>query len=127
MVAKTQKKSNVVDLSKFQKAAEELYESYQIRVGENVVRLFNPIRIAPEARDRVFELAQAFDFGDDHEFSQEDLKTIHPAIIEIIELVGDDNVFYLTESIRNDLVVAMNVFTDYFQTVNLGEASSSES
>ena len=121
------KKSNVVDLGKFLDAAEDLYESYQIRVEGEIVKLYNPIRIAPEARERVFELAKAFDFEKDHDFTPEDLKRIHPAVLEIIELVGDDNVFKLTESIRNDLVVALNVFTDYFQTVNLGEASSSES
>ncbi len=126
-MAKTAKKTNVVDLGKFQDAAEDLYESYQIRVDGEIVKLYNPIRIAPEARDRVFELAKEFEFEKNHEFAADDLKRIHPAILEILELVGDDNVFKLTERIRNDLVVAINVFTDYFQTVNLGEASSSES
>lgn len=126
-MAKTAKKTNVVDLGKFQDAAEDLYESYQIRVDGEIVKLYNPIRIAPEARERVFELAKEFDFGEEHEFVADDLKRIHPAVLEILELVGDDNVFKLVESIRNDLVVAINVFTDYFQTVNLGEASSSES
>jgi Mycobacteriophage tail assembly protein len=121
------KKSNVVDLGKFKDAAEDLYESYQIRVEGAVVKLYNPIRIAPEARERVFELAKEFEFAEDHKFEAEDLKRIHPAVLEILELVGDDNVFMLIENIRNDLVVAINVFTDYFQTVNLGEASSSES
>jgi hypothetical protein len=121
------KKSNVVDLGKFQAAAEDLYESYQIRVDGEIVKLYNPIRIAPESRERVFELAKEFEFADDHEFLPDDLKRIHPAVLEILELVGDDNVFHLIEHIRNDLVVAINVFTDYFQTVNLGEASSSES
>jgi tail assembly protein len=127
MAKATAKKSNVVDLGKFKDAAEDLYESYQIRVDGEVVRLYNPIRIAPESRERVFELASAFSFPEDHKFEPEDLKRIHPAVLEILELVGDDNVFRLIESIRNDLVVAINVFTDYFQTVNLGEASSSES
>lgn len=126
-MAKTAKKSNIVDLGKFQDAAEDLYESYQIRVDGEIIKLYNPIRIAPEARDRVFDLAKEFEFEDDHKFEAEDLKRIHPAILEIIELVGDENVFKLTESIRNDLVVAINIFTDYFKTVNLGEASSSES
>jgi len=121
------KNKKIVDLTKFQKAAEELYESFEIRVDGEIVRLFNPMRIAPEARDRVIELAKAFDFGDDHEYTPEDVKAIHPVVIEILELVGDENVFRLVESIRNDLVVAMNVFTAYFEHVNLGEASSSES
>ena len=121
------KKSNVVDLGKFKDAAEDLYESYQIRVEGEIVKPYNPIRIAPEARDRVFVLAKEFEFEENHEFLPEDLKRIHPAVLEILELVGDDNVFRLIEHIRNDLVVAINVFTDYFQSVNLGEASSSES
>lgn len=126
IMTKTQSKK-VLDLSKFQKAAEELYESFEIRVEGEIVRLFNPMRIAPEARDRVIELAKAFDFGDDHDFTPEDVKNIHPVVLEILELVGDENVFRLVESVRNDLVVAINVFTAYFEHVNLGEASSSES
>lgn len=123
----TSKKSAPVDLSKFQKAAEELYESFEIRVDGEIVRLYNPMRIAPEARDRVMELAKAFQFDEDHEFTQDDVAKIHPAVLEIMELVGDENVFRLVESVRNDLVVATNVFTAYFEHVNLGEASSSES
>lgn len=127
MAKATKSKSNVVDLGKFKDAAEDLYESYQIRVEGEIIKLYNPIRISPDARERVFELAKEFEFEDGHEFKPEDLKRIHPAVLEILELVGDDNVFRLIESLRNDLVVAINVFTDYFQTVNLGEASSSES
>lgn len=121
------KSKTPVDLNKFQKAAEELYESFEIRVEGEIVRLFNPMRIAPEARDRVMELAKVFQFDDDHEFTQDDVAKIHPAVLEILELVGDENVFRLVESVRNDLVVATNVFTAYFEHVNLGEASSSES
>lgn len=126
-MTKAKAKKTVASLSKFQAQAEEIYESYKINVGETTVRLFNPIRIAPEARERVFELAKLFEFEDEHEFGVDDLKAIHPAILEVLELVGDDNVFYLIEAIRNDLVVAMNVFTDYFENINMGEASSSES
>ncbi len=121
-------KSTVFDLTKYEKDADKLYESYKIRVDEDtVVSLYNPIRIDEVSRERVFELAKVFDYEEGHEFTNEDLKALQPAILEIIELVGDENVFMLVERIRKDIVVTMNVFTDYFKAVSLGEASSSES
>lgn len=121
-------KNTVFNLAQYEKDADKLYQSYKIRLDEEtVVSLYNPIRIDEVSRERVFELAKIFDFEEGHEFTNDDLKEMQPAILEMIELVGDENVFMLVERIRKDLVVTMNVFTDYFKAVSLGEASSSES
>lgn len=121
-------KNTVFNLAQYEKDADKLYQSYKIRLDEEtVVSLYNPIRIDEASRELVFELAKIFDFAEGHEFTNDDLKAMQPAILEIIELVGDENVFMLVERIRKDLVVTMNVFTDYFKAVSLGEASSSES
>ena len=48
-------------------------------------------------------------------------------MIEMRELGGDQNVNLLIERVRGTLPVVKRLFEDYMATVQLGEASSSES
>jgi hypothetical protein len=58
--------------------------------------------------------------------SFEDLQRYTETAIEIITLVGDENVDRLIEGIDGDMEVLFAIFTDYFEAVGMGEASRSE-
>lgn len=119
-------KSSVFSLDTYEKNAEKNFKSYKIRVDEDtIVTLYNPIRISDENRAQVFELASKLDV--DGDLTNEQVSMMGPIALEIMRLVGDENVDILISRIRNDLAVTMNVFQDYFTEIDLGEASSSES
>jgi hypothetical protein len=119
--------SKTFSIESYEREADKLYKSYKIRVDEDtIVTLYNPIRISEENRSRLFEIVPLLDTGEG-EFTAEKMKVVAPLVLEILELVGDDNVEKLIARIRNDLSVTMSVFQDYFKEIGLGDPSSSES
>lgn len=119
-------KAPVFSLANYKKKADAEFGSYDIRVNEDVVvTLKNPLRVEDEKRDRLFEIVDELKFEGD-EATAADVKRMAPLMIEIMRLVGDENVELLIEGVRGDLSVTMAIFQDYFAAVNLGEASASE-
>lgn len=121
------KKTGGFSLDAYEREADKLYKSYKIRVDEDtLVTLYNPIRISEANRTRLFEIIPLLTTDKD-EASTDDVSRMTPLMLEILELVGDENVDVLISRIRNDLSVTMSIFQDYFKEISLGEASSSES
>lgn len=126
-------KAKVFSLDTYKKKSKITAAEYPIRIDEDtVVVLKNPLRIDFEKRTRLFELADALSAKDEAEdgekkkMSFEDLQRYTETAIEIITLVGDENVDRLIEGIDGDMEVLFAIFTDYFEAVGMGEASRSE-
>jgi len=133
-------KAKVFSLDTYKKKSKLGASEYQIRVSDDlVVTLYNPLRVADDKRERLFELAESIGAApkeaqddwaevgaDKPEITMADVNEYAKVAREIIELVGDENVGLLVEGIGNDLQVLFDIFQDYFEAVGLGEASSSE-
>ncbi len=119
-------KAKLFSLDTYEKDADKEYASYQIRVNEDIiVTLKNPLRIREDNRTRLFELLPELAFEDETP-TTEDVKRITPLMLEVLQLVGDENVGLLVDRISGDLSVIMAIFQDYFREIGLGEASLSE-
>lgn len=123
------KKTDIFDLSKYENEVDTEYKSYKVRLdADTVVTLRNPFLIPDENRVRIFELVSSLDVkSEGEEKTQETVAKVGNTMIEMLELVGDQNVHLLIERVRGNLPVVKRIFEDYMQTVQLGEASSSES
>ena len=122
------KKSDIFDLSKYENEVDTEYKSYKVRLdAQTVVTLRNPFLIPDENRVRIFELVSSMQLDEDNEKTQETVSKVGNTMIEMLELVGDQNVHLLIERVRGNLPVVKRIFEDYMATVQLGEASSSES
>lgn len=122
------KKTDIFDLSKYESEVDVEYKSYKVRLdADTVVTLRNPFLIPEENRTRIFDIVSELNVGEDEEKTQETVKNVGSAMIEMLQLVGDQNVHLLIERVRGNLPVVKRIFEDYMQTVQLGEASSSES
>lgn len=120
-------KGTAFSLDNYKKQADETYGSYDIRVSEDVVvTLKNPLRVSDKNRARLFEIVDELKF-DGETATAKDVERMSPLMLEIMRLVGDDNVELLIDGVKDDLSVTMAIFQDYFSAVNLGEASASES
>lgn len=137
-------KAKVFSLDTYKKKSSLGASEYQIRVSEDViVTLKNPLRIAEDKRERLFDIAENLGAkpekaeGDDgwNEVGAEDedkgmtmaqINEYARACREILALVGDENVSLLIDGIGEDLEVLFAVFQDYYEAVGLGEASLSE-
>lgn len=120
-------KPKTFDLSAYQDKADAEYGVYTIRVSEDtVVNLRNPLRIAQDKQDRLFALIPTLSTEEGAEQDADSVARIMPAILEILELVGDENVDKLLNAIRGDFAVVMQIFQDYFKEIGLGEVSLSE-
>jgi len=117
---------SVFSLDTYKKQADKEYKTFQIRVsGDTIVTLNNPIRIPADKRDRLFEIIPQL--SSDEKVGAEDLKRLAPLLIEVLELVGDENVNTLIADVRDDLPLTFKIFQAYFEEIGLGEASRSES
>lgn len=122
------KKTDIFDLSKYENEVDTEYKSYKVRLdADTVVTLRNPFLIPDENRARIFELVSDMQIDDTEEKTQETVSKVGNTMIEMLELVGDHNVGLLIDRVRGNLPVVKRIFEDYMQTVQLGEASSSES
>lgn len=114
-------------LDTYKKNADKQFGQYDIRVdADTIVTLKNPLRIDEDNRVSLFSIVEQLKFEGD-EATAEDVARMAPLMVEIMRLVGDENVDKLIAGIEGDLSVTMAIFQDYFKAVGLGEASSSES
>lgn len=122
------KKTDIFDLSKYENEVDTEYKSYKVRLDvDTVVTLRNPFLIPDENRVRIFELVSEMQIDDSEKKTEETVAKVGSTMLEMLELVGDQNVHLLVERVRGNLPVVKRIFEDYMQTVQLGEASSSES
>lgn len=120
--------TDIFDLSNYENEVDQEYKSYKVRLdADTVVTLRNPFLIPEENRARIFEIVSELNVGTEGEKTQETVINVGNAMIEMLTLVGDKNVGYLVDRIRGNLPVVKRIFEDYMETVQLGEASSSES
>lgn len=118
---------NIFSLDDYKKQADKEYKSYQIRVkGDKLVTLNNPLRISEKNRERLFEIIPQLSSGEG-KTEAKDLARLAPLLIEVLELVGDENVGELIADVRDDLPLTFAIFQAYFEEIGLGEASHSES
>lgn len=119
-------KTKLFSLDTYEQNADKDYTAYQIRVNaDTVVTLKNPLRIKDDNRTKLFDLLPQLSF-ESEDPTADDVKRIAPLMLEVLELVGDENVGLLIERISGDLSVIMAIFQDYFKEIGLGEASPSE-
>lgn len=114
-------------LANYRQKADEEFGTFDIGVDEDtVVQLKNPLRVDAKNQERLFEIVDELKF-EGEEATSKDVARMTPLMIEIMTLVGDENVSMLTDQIKDDTALIMAIFQDYFKAVGLGEASSSES
>jgi hypothetical protein len=122
------RKSDIFDLSNYESEADKEYKSYKVRLdADTVVTLRNPFLISEEKRNKIFDLVASIQTDKKEETTSEDVKNVTSIMLQMLELVGDHNVQKLIDRIDGNLPVIKNIFEDYMETVQLGEASSSES
>lgn len=128
-----------VTLDQYRKAADEKYASFEIALdSKTTVTLRNPLRIGDEKVRRFNEIIEkmqelsskgtASEDGWNEVGADETVDTLEliPLFVEVFRLVGDKNVEKLIEAIDGDIIILREIFEDYAEAVNLGEASGSE-
>ena len=129
-----------VTLDQYRKAADEKYASFEIALdSKTTVTLRNPLRIGDEKVRRFNEIIEKMqelsskgtasedgwnEVGADE--PESDTLELVPLFVEVFRLVGDKNVEKLIEAIDGDIIILREIFEDYTEAVNLGEASGSE-
>jgi hypothetical protein len=107
-------------LDNIRAAADAKYGSTDIEFGEGkTVKLLNPLRLPKAKRDALSDIAKRLesDTEDQVVVLQDALRSASETALveELIEAIGDD------------LGVLMEIFTDYMEGTQAGEASASES
>lgn len=129
-----------VTLDQYRKAADEKYASFEIALdSKTTVTLRNPLRIGDEKVRKFNEIIEKMQELSSKGTASEDgwnevgadepeIDTLElvPMFVEIFRLVGDANVEKLIEAIDGDIIILREIFEDYTEAVNLGEASGSE-
>lgn len=129
-----------VTLDQYRKAADEKYASFEIALdSKTTVTLRNPLRIGDEKVRRFNEIIEKMQELSSNGTASEDgwnevgadepeIDTLEliPLFVEVFRLVGDKNVEKLIEAIDGDIIILREIFEDYAEAVNLGEASGSE-
>ena len=129
-----------VTLDQYRKAADEKYASFEIALDtKTTVTLRNPLRIGDEKVRRFNEIIEKMQELSSKGTASEDgwnevgadepeIDTLEliPLFVEVFRLVGDKNVEKLIEAIDGDIIILREIFEDYAEAVNLGEASGSE-
>ena len=128
-----------VTLDQYRKAADEKYASFEIALdSKTTVTLRNPLRIGDEKVRRFNEIIEkmqelssqgtASEDGWNEVGADETVDTLEliPLFVEVFRLVCDKNVEKLIEAIDGDIIILREIFEDYAEAVNLGEASGSE-
>lgn|SRR5512139_702576 len=129
-----------VTLEQYRKAADEKYASFEIALdSKTTVTLRNPLRIGDEKVRRFNEIIEKMQELSSKGTASEDgwnevgadepeIDTLEliPLFVEVFRLVGDKNVEKLIEAIDGDIIILREIFEDYAEAVNLGEASGSE-
>lgn len=129
-----------VTLDQYRKAADEKYASFEIALdSKTTVTLRNPLRIGDEKVRKFNEIIEKMQELSSKGTASEDgwnevgadepeIDTLElvPLFVEVFRLVGDKNVEKLIEAIDGDIIILREIFEDYAEAVNLGEASGSE-
>lgn len=129
-----------VTLDQYRKAADEKYASFEIALdSKTTVTLRNPLRIGDEKVRRFNEIIEKMQELSSKGTASEDgwnevgadepeIDTLEliPLFVEVFRLVGDKNVEKMIEAIDGDIIILREIFEDYAEAVNLGEASGSE-
>ena len=129
-----------VTLDQYRKAADEKYASFEIALdSKTTVTLRNPLRIGDEKVRKFNEIIEKMQELSSKGTASEDgwnevgadepeIDTLElvPMFVEIFRLVGDANVEKLITAIDGDIIILREIFEDYTEAVNLGEASGSE-
>lgn len=129
-----------VTLDQYRKAADEKYASFEIALdSKTTVTLRNPLRIGDEKVRRFNEIIEKMqelssvgtaseDGWNEVGADEPEIDTLEliPLFVEVFRLVGDKNVEKLIEAIDGDIIILREIFEDYAEAVNLGEASGSE-
>ena len=129
-----------VTLDQYRKAADEKYASFEIALdSKTTVTLRTPVRIGDEKVRRFNEIIEKMQELSSKGTASEDgwnevgadepeIDTLEliPLFVEVFRLVGDKNVEKLIEAIDGDIIILREIFEDYAEAVNLGEASGSE-
>jgi len=129
-----------VTLDQYRKAADEKYASFEIALdAKTTVTLRNPLRIGDEKVRKFNEIIEKMQELSSKGTASEDgwnevgadepeIDTLElvPLFVEVFRLVGDKNVEKLIEAIDGDIIILREIFEDYAEAVNLGEASGSE-
>lgn len=99
-------------------AAEAKYGAMEIDLGDDVVRLVNPLRLSKAKRD---ELTAINDRLEEEGVDQE--AVFHDAIRLVAETPGQAT--KLLKAVGSDLAILAEVFENYGKTTQVGEASAS--
>jgi len=112
--------SNVVSLQSIRDAAEAKYGSLDIPLTDDyTVRLLNPLKLDKTNRDALVDLQEEMDAE----------KADHEALLsKAIELVAatPEQARRLLEEIGGDVTILMEVFKEYSEGTQVGEASASD-
>ncbi|MGA5019249.1 phage tail assembly protein [Streptomyces griseoincarnatus] len=100
-------------------AAERKYGSTDITIGEDVVRLLNPLRLSKARRDALLALQDEMgkDDADQAELLSQAIRTIAES-----EKAADK----LLEAVGGDLAILAEIFGHYGESTQVGEASASQ-
>lgn len=109
----------VISLDAAREAAEEKYASAFVPVGKTEVELVNPVRLSKEKRGELSEMQSAL---------REDGVDQVAAMENILRLVSrtDSQGEALVKAVGGDLAVLMEVFSQYSESAQVGEAQPSE-
>lgn len=109
-------------LDSIRDAAEAQYGSTDITLGDDVVRLLNPLRLPQDDRSKLVGLQKELNgAAEDEDLDQVEL--IQRAIRLVAE--NDAKATLLIDAIGDDLAVLAQVFETYGKATQVGEASAS--
>jgi hypothetical protein len=100
-------------------AAERKYGSTDITVGEDVVRLLNPLRLPKARRDALLTLQE--EMGKD---DTDQAELLAQAIRTIAE--SEKAAEKLLDAVGGDLAILAEIFGHYGESTQVGEASASQ-
>lgn len=110
-------------LDDFRAAAEKKFGSTDITIGEETIRLVNPLRMPKEQRKALLSIQEELD-SDDAEIEQQE-EVLKRALRVACEhsWMADR----LLDAVGDDLALIMSIFESYTGEQEVGEASASAS
>ena len=115
--------STTITLDSIREAAEAKYGSTDIQIGDEVVRLLNPLRLTKEKRQRLVETQKQLD-TDAAKAAEVDQEALLSESIRIVA-AGPQQAQLLLDAVAGDLAVLAEIFAAYSKGAQVGEASAS--
>jgi hypothetical protein len=115
--------STTITLDSIREAAEAKYGSTDIQIGDEVVRLLNPLRLTKEKRQRLVETQKQLD-TDPATAAEVDQEALLSESIRIVA-AGPQQAQLLLDAVGGDLAVLAEIFAAYSKGAQVGEASAS--